>query len=319
MKLIKIKELFKPVYGINLELNKLKLTDQFDKDGVLFVSRTSKNNGVSAIVKKIPKLKPNPAHTISIAGGGSVLEAFYQSKEYYSGRDLYYLLPKEELSECEMIFYCYCITKNKFKYSYGRQANRTLGDILIPAKNQIPKWVYVKFSDYVLNNECAKIKKPIDYSENQIVKLTDLFYFYNGLSSSEVKRHKSKINDDFVPYIRPSNSQATSIDAYVKKDGIKNKYIFPEGTLYVSTDGQGSHSYSYISTFQFVPNSNVTVLIPKRDMELQEKLFYSMMITKNRYKYSYGRKPKGNRLKILEVPKYPPEWFYNQNHFDKII
>ena len=38
-------------------------------------------------------------------------------------------------------------------------------------------------------------------------------------------------------------------------------------------------------------------------MSLEEKLFYAVCITKNRYRFSYGRKPKGKRLKSLVLPK----------------
>ena len=74
------------------------------------------------------------------------------------------------------------------------------------------------------------------------VFLGDLFDPCNGIASSEVKRLDTKINDNFLPYIRPTKDQRYSIDAYVDKNYIQNKYIFPKNTLYVSTDGQGSHS-----------------------------------------------------------------------------
>jgi len=50
------------------------------------------------------------------------------------------------------------------------------------------------------------------------------------------------------------------------------------------------------------------VLIPKRNMSIQEKIFYARCITLNRYKFSYGRKPKGERLKRVEVPQVVPAW-----------
>ena len=37
-------------------------------------------------------------------------------------------------------------------------------------------------------------------------------------------------------------------------------------------------------------------------MTLKEKLFYSMCITHNRFKFSYGRKPKGFRLENVLLP-----------------
>ncbi|WP_140434281.1 restriction endonuclease [Escherichia coli] len=53
-KLIPLSELFDVNYGLNLELNKLEK----DSSGINFVSRTSKNNGVSARVKLKDGISP---------------------------------------------------------------------------------------------------------------------------------------------------------------------------------------------------------------------------------------------------------------------
>ena len=124
-KLTPLKELFTPVYGVNLELVNVEECEKKDLNSIRFVSRTELNNGISAYVKSMVEVPPNPAHTISVAVSGSVLSSFYQDKEYYSGRDLYYLLPNKKMSKEEMIFYALCIKANKYKYNYGRAANKT--------------------------------------------------------------------------------------------------------------------------------------------------------------------------------------------------
>ena len=132
--LVKLSEIFEVIYGVNLELVHIEQCTSTTKDAIPFVSRTEKNNGVSAYVYEMIDVEPNPKHTLSVAGGGSVLSTFYQPKPYYSGRDLYVLIPKKELSVVEMLFYTKCISSNKYKYSYGRQANKTMKDLLIPRK-----------------------------------------------------------------------------------------------------------------------------------------------------------------------------------------
>lgn len=143
----KVKELFEVTYGVNLELNALIQ----DKCGINFVSRTSKNNGISAKVKCIQGIDPIPAGTISVAGGGSVMESFLQPEPYYSGRDLYYLTPLITMSMQQKLYYCCCLRANKYRFNYGRQANRTLRDILIPDIDEIPEWVDSSFESLQAN------------------------------------------------------------------------------------------------------------------------------------------------------------------------
>lgn len=154
-----VSNLFDVVYGVNLELNRLEL----DFNGINFVSRTAKNNGVSAKVKRLGNVTPIPAGMITVAGGGSVMESFLQPEEFYSGRDLYYLDSKIDLSDQEKIYYCVCLRANKYRFNYGRQANRTLKNILIPSRNEIPDWVK-KMNLVKLENDISNIHNFIQES-----------------------------------------------------------------------------------------------------------------------------------------------------------
>lgn len=138
MKLVPVSELFRVQYGVNLELNRLAL----DPSGINFVSRTARNNGVSAKVRRLPDVEPIEAGVLTVAGGGSVLETFLQPEPFYSGRDLYFLAPLVPMSLEQKLFYCLAIRANKYRFNYGRQANRTLKDIRIPNLDQIPTWVH---------------------------------------------------------------------------------------------------------------------------------------------------------------------------------
>lgn len=137
--LVAVSDLFTVRYGVNLELNALR----WDPEGINFVSRTARNNGVSAKVARIADLEPLPAGSLTVAGGGSVLETFVQPEPFYSGRDLYYLTAKEEMTLHEKLFYCMAIRANRYRFNYGRQANRTLKDIKVPGRSEIPPWVHV--------------------------------------------------------------------------------------------------------------------------------------------------------------------------------
>lgn len=150
---MKIKDLFDVEYGVNLEL--INCFNASYPEGVNFVARTSENNGVVARVQIIQGVKPQPAGTISCAGGGSVLSTFVQEEPYYSGRDLYILTPKQEMTLVEKLYYCHLINYNKYRYNYGRQANRTLEDIELP--DAIPSWIYEINIGKLKNNVVTKI------------------------------------------------------------------------------------------------------------------------------------------------------------------
>jgi type I restriction enzyme M protein len=144
----------------------------------------------------------------------------------------------------------------------------------------------------------------------ELVPVDEIFDVYNGLSSSNVNVKEIYESENDIRYIRPSQTYAGSIAGYVDEIMVEDKHIYPDNTIYASTDGQGSHSYTYLSSFRFVPNSNVSVLIPKEKMTIQEKIYYTICITINRYRFSYGRKPKGNRLRKLLIPSFPPDFVY---------
>ena len=137
MKLVALSTLFSATYGVNLELNKMTV----NVNGIPFVGRSDRNNGVTARVALSPGVTPNPAGTLSVAGGGSVLATFLQLEPYYSGRDLFYLTALEPMTDSQKLYYCACIRSNRYRYSYGRQANKTLKELLIPALDDVPQWV----------------------------------------------------------------------------------------------------------------------------------------------------------------------------------
>lgn len=142
-----VSDLFDVVYGVNLELVNCVETTKRDPDAIAFVSRTESNNGVSAYVKPVSGVEPQPENTITVAGGGSVLATFLQTKPFYSGRDLYLLYPKETISIPAKLFLVTVIKANKYRYNYGRQANVTLPllKLRLPSKaDGKPDWQFME-------------------------------------------------------------------------------------------------------------------------------------------------------------------------------
>ena len=118
-----------------MELDTCIEAEPGDTDAVNFVARTETNNGVSARVKPVEGREPQPAGLITCAGGGSVLSTFLQEEPFYSGRDLYLLIPLYPMGRLAKLFCITVIKANKYRYSYGRQANITLPylELMLPA------------------------------------------------------------------------------------------------------------------------------------------------------------------------------------------
>lgn len=126
------------------------------------------------------------------------------------------------------------------------------------------------------------------------VKLSDIFEIENGVNV-DIGNYKK----DYVPVFRPTSNIHNLICGYTKKtNGLK---IYPKGSLVVGTDGSGSHSYAYVAPVDFVASYNVAVLTPKKGLSLLALFYIATAITNERWRFSYGRKPKINRLECLSI------------------
>jgi hypothetical protein len=285
---MKISQLFDVKYGTNLELNALEVSDC----GIPFVSRTARNNGVSAYVKPILNLEPNPAMTISVAGGGSVLESFLQPLPYYSGRDMYVLIPKVSMQETELLFYCMCLKANQFKYNYGRQANRTLKDIEVPEFSHVPKWVKsANITKYELSNQADSIKQPLRNIAKWIeFKLSDLFTIEKG---------KRLTKSEFIKGQTPFIGAVTENNGIT--DYIQNMPRHQGGVITVNYNGNGV-AEAFYQEKPFWCSDDVNVLIPKNiHLNIYIALFICTVIKHEKFRFSYGRKWNAERMSESKI------------------
>lgn len=289
----KIDDLFEVKYGVNLELNSLVLCNADDKNAVNFVSRTSKNNGVSAIVEKIAGIEPLPAGSLSVACGGSVLETFLQPKPYYSGRDLFYLVPKIEMTDEQKLFYCACIRANKYKYNYGRQANKTLKDIVVPDITELPDFVHkIEKPNYSnlsepLNNETIKL----DISNWKVFRYEELFDIERGRGP-----RKQDLENGVVPFITSTDTN-NGLTAYTN-------YIPCHNGNTISVNRNGSVGEAFYQEEAFCSTEDVHIFNPKFKMNKYIAMFLITLIRKEKYRFNYGRKWGIDRMNnsIIKLP-----------------
>ncbi len=289
MKLTKLSDIFEITYGNSLELNRLEIAS--DETFVNFVSRTAKNNGISAQVKRLNNVATFDAGLITVAVGGSVLETFLQPKPFYTGYHVMVLKPKREMKDSEKIFYCTCIRKNKYRYNYGRQANRTLKDIEVPSK--VPNWVLQSsefdFSNYLEPLNPKKIKTNLESWK---------WFRYDQLFDIERGRGPRKQDLDFgeTPFIT-STDQNNGLTGFTSSEPIHNGNV-------ITVNRNGSVAEAFYQSFPFCSTEDVHVFNPKFKMSVYVAFFLIPLIRKEKYRYSYGRKWGIARMKesLIKLP-----------------
>src|SRR3989338_799501 len=289
MNLVKVSDLFDVKYGVNLELINLNEVPQRSKEAICFVSRTENNNGVSAFVEKNNDVKPISSGTLTVAGGGSVLATFLQPYEYYSGRDLFYLTPKRKMTEREMIYYTICIKRNRYRYSYNRQANKTIRDLFIPAK--VPDR-FQKLRIDELNIKSASNKKPTLFDRKWgWFSLGDLFTFEKGERLTKLDR----IGGD-VPLITAGENN-NGVSEHISFEDFKDKKKLFENKITIDMFfNVFYHNDKYFS------DDNIHTLVPINfELNKLNSLFLVAILSKLKHKYAYGRQVRLMRLPFEKI------------------
>lgn len=318
-----INKLFDVEYGNNLELDSCELsTDETDK--INFIARTRENNGVTAHIKRIKGLNPSPGGIITVAGSGSsTLSAFLQENEFYSGYHLFLLIPKDTYSaECKR-FICVCLERNKYKYGYGRQANKTLpyikiklpirhnkaglpfldGEKKYSEKGYVPDWKFMedyikslKYKPLTTKNHVQQVV-PLNYIQWKEFTLDDVFILKGGFYNKKPE-HSMEGNIPFLASTE-SNNGVTEVydirdikrwDKVGNEDDTLDKKLYEGNCIAVTVNG--SVCNAFYQKEQFTCSHDITVFyVKKYQMTPHLAMFLCTIIMQDKYRWSYGRKP----------------------------
>jgi hypothetical protein len=291
----KVSDLFEVRYGHSLELNRLVRSDR--DNGVAFVSRKMGDNGISAFVMPIPDVEPARPGELSCAlGGNGVLSTFIQDQPFYTGRDVARLIPLVEMSTPQLLFYCYAIRANRYRYSYGRQANRTLKDIVVPDLVEIPE--YVSRVDY---NAFSGCDRPRVDAQPPVLRINTWrpFQLQHLFDLRKGKRiTKARIAEGTTPFISALDNNNGL------RQFIAGRPIHPAGVLTVNYNGNGV-AEAFFQPQPFIASDDVNILYPKfTGMSELAGLFICAIIRLEKYRFNYGRKWNLDRMKesIIRLP-----------------
>ncbi len=312
--MIPVSELFDIQYGHSLELNRLSLCLRED-GGIPFVSRKMRDNGISAYVKPIEYIAPAPAGELTCAlSGNGVLSTFLQEMPFYTGFHVARLKPQIAMSVEHLLYYCACLVANRYRFSYGRQANRTLKNILIPSLDEIP--AYVNQTDISRYNGCdnsANCTSPVALNEEgwKCFTLASLFDILKGQRLT-----KANMLPGNLPYIGASDT-ANGVTARIGQPAIHQG-----GTISVSYNGSVAEAF-----YQAVPywaTDDVNVLYPKGfKLTAATALFICTLIRMEKYRFNYGRKWHLERMResVIKLPVTQtgePDWEFMENYIKSL-
>ena len=291
----RLNEIFDITYGTKLDKNK---TIERKNNPILFVSRTSKNHGIDLICEKQIGLTPNKAETISVPlGGEGRLTANVQFSEYYNGQNVAILSPKNpSMTLNQRIFYSIVIKKNQFKYSaFGREANSTLGDILVPDLDEIPDFVNKDFSLSAVPKRGNQVNDRVKFETRNLLTLFDVIT--GGFISEEDAKKCPPGDISFVSSGRFNNGVKAKVSLIgmettiyppncltLAKNGSVGVVFFHEGPIVTTTD---------VLTLRFKDSNKV--------LNKYEGLYFKVMIEKHIFRFNYGRKINESRLNEIKI------------------
>ncbi|MEJ7783728.1 MAG: restriction endonuclease subunit S [Solirubrobacteraceae bacterium] len=291
-----VSEMFTVTRGSGAML--LNLTQ--DDDGVPYISASAKNNGVTARVLT-GGYEVCPAYSISVSVNGSILEAFMQPWPYVSASDVKVLVPKRPMTVAEMLWWATCIRANKYRYSYGRKANRTLKSLALP--DAIPAWVRnTPVHDLSFARAAASsAETPALHTDDwRSFRYDELFDIKKG-----TRLTKQDQTDGSTPFVG-SSRMSNGVTAHVGQE-----CAHPAACITVSYNG--SVAEAFLQPHAFFATDDVNVFYPKSPLTPERALFICTLIRQEAYRYNYGRKwsLEGMRAAKLNLPVTEdgqPDW-----------
>lgn len=254
-----------------------------------FVSSQGNNNSVVSKVDIIPGIKIYPAGVITVPLKGTVLAAHVQVEQCYVAHQIAVLSPIKSMTLQEKLYYCACIRYNAYRFSYGRQADKTLGEMEVP--EYIPEWVNVTpIKPLRTNNTNSSFDiSSTDWSE---YKLGDLFKIEKGrrLTKSDMEVG----NDNYLGAIDSNNGV---------RQKIKADYLWASNCITVNYNG--SVGEAFYQSEPFWASDDVNVLYPNGwELNKYIGMFIATIIKAERPKYNYGRKWKKSIMEksVIKLP-----------------
>ena len=289
---MKLNELF------DIEICKNSISKDFALENpgkVPYITTTSENNGIECYVDFLPQYEGGVI-TVSKDGGNG--DAFFQRLPFCGNEKVMILTPKQELSEMQLFYYVTVIRYNKVLFGYGRKCSvARLGELYIPAPENIPSFVHnFKINPLTTINKTNSIENP-EISNWQEFTLNKLFTLKGGYYNNKPEH----TTEGEIPFLASTESH-NGVTEYYSLEDIKawDKVGNPDNTLdkkiytgnCIAVTVNGSVCNAFYQGEDFTCSHDITALYPiKHELTTTQALFICTIIMREKYRWSYGRKP----------------------------
>ncbi|MGH8490613.1 MAG: restriction endonuclease subunit S [Gammaproteobacteria bacterium] len=273
--------------GHQLALNRVDQVSDIP-NAIAYVARSHRNNGITAWVRPIDGIPPANAGDISVClrSRNHSMAAFVQPRPFYTTYHVAILTPKKPMSLQEKLWWCLCIRANRFRFHFGRQANRTIGSLLLP--DHAPDWALAMELPRHANNRAYNVGNAIDPSSWDSFRLLDLFLMHVG-------QHTTRRDLGL--------GRTPLVTASAWNNGISAKVEVPPdwsgGQITVANNG--SVGAAFYQPRPFTASRDVTILDPQIPLSTAAALFVCTMLRKESARFNYARKWTTGRMRECTI------------------
>ena len=270
-------------------------------------------------VSRVKGVKIYPAGIITVPLKGTVLAAHVQDEACYVAHQIAVLSPIKPMTMQEKFFYCTCIQKNAFRFSYGRQADKTLKNMELP--DTIPAYVNnLNILPIRTTNTSFKYNK-FDICDWKEFRLGDLFSsVYKAKSYAKQNMTICNAGENNAIAFITRTEENNACDCYIYNYNLEN---IEEGNALVIGDTTATVSYQ---ANRFLCGDHIVVCRAEW-LNKYTALFIKTVLAKERYRYCYGRAFKKDLIlsTVVNLPatmtidgKYVPDYDYMEGYIKSL-
>lgn len=311
--------------------------NKFDNDkmtyynpSVNFVSRTGDNNGVKDVVDRIDGVKPYKAGCISVALGGSIGACYLQTSPFYTGQNVAVLTFDDSISENTKLFFTqvFMFEVQKKFVAFGRELNKHIKtdfSVFLPIQynsagsplldntykyseqGYIPDWQfmedYIKSLNYkpLTTKRVNEKKMELNVSQWEEFVMDKVFEISSGKGITKEELEENEGDFEAVQSGEENNGVIGKIDLEYCKS---MNYVFTnKPCLTIARTGTAGFT-SFHKNGCAVGDSAKILLVKNTSPTINQYLFLRTIFEADRFKYTYGRKVKTDKLResIIKLP-----------------